>query len=146
MFKDRIELVKEFHQVIHGIEYDTARQVVSIGLPTPDRVRLACSEWGGGLPPHRQNHGKFRMVGPLAPDDATRWYVELLPRDGEGDATVPSTVANGSRSGYQKAVIEVKGVPHADMLVDTVPQWAIAESIRTDLNRLITECERSLRK
>lgn len=157
LYTDRIDLVEKFHDQVRGVEYECARQVVSVGLPTPDKVRLACSDdenvisayastFHGVKPPHlRRSRGEFTMVGNLDPGSQARWYVELLPRNGEGDATVPQTVANGTHTGFEGETITVENVPHADMLLDVSCQWKIMKTIEKDLARLILEHERSLR-
>jgi len=140
------DVVRRGNEKLSGIEYENAFQVVSKGLPTPDRIKMTCSDdpevVAGFLstlsaPPALENEGEYRAAGHMDGSGPYDWYFELQPRDGEGDNTVPSTVADGSHTGAPSQTIDVEGVPHADLLISPSSQWAILQSIEAQLDQLI---------
>ena len=141
-------MVRRGNEKLSGIEYENAFQVVSKGLPTPDRIKMMCTDdpevVAGFLstlsaPPALENEGEYRAAGHMDGSGPYDWYFELQPRDGEGDNTVPSTVADGSHTGTgaPSQTIDVDGIPHADLLTFPSSQWAILQSIEAQLDQLI---------
>ena len=154
VFKDYIALAEVFHQHIQSVEFASAVQVTSQGIPTPDEVRFSCTSSPKEIRKFKRRHpgkerfnrGKFEGIGQVRPGDDTMWYVELEGREGEGDATVPISVASGHHFGGKFPRIQVQGVPHADMLKDTRCQQEILDSIEDRLERRIVGFERMLRR
>jgi len=136
-----VEATDAFHRDIEAAGHPNSVNLVSVGVPTAERIALHATNDPVVVERLRRrggrddtlDRGEFRAVGRLDDGDETQWAVELQPRTGDGDATVPTVSA--TQPGVRTVFVE--GVAHADLLNDRKTHALVIDEIERMLRAAI---------
>jgi hypothetical protein len=148
-YREGVRHAAEFHREIADANHPNSVNLVSAGLPTAERIEFDATDdpetirriraRGGRDDTH--DRGEFRTIGRIEPTDPKEWALELRPRGGEGDATVP--LSSASQPGVR--TLRADGVSHADLLNDRRVHAIVVAEIERMLEALIADASRGAR-